>query len=63
MSTEQKPNCPLETGLRPCICELPRCPVCGYTKHDASFEGDHHICKGRIPDKQRPTTPEGGKGL
>jgi hypothetical protein len=43
-------NCPLVTGLRPCMCDLPRCPECNYTKHDAQFEGDHHICPGTIPE-------------
>lgn len=47
----KKPNCPLETGLRPCMCRLPRCPVCGYTKHDAMYEGDHGLCKGKIPER------------
>lgn len=42
-------NCPLVTGLRPCECDLPRCPVCNYTEHDARFEGDHHLCRGVIP--------------
>jgi len=42
-------NCPLRTGLRPCQCDLPRCPSCGYTKHDAEFEGDHGLCGGSIP--------------
>ena len=42
-------NCPLETGLRPCMCNMPRCPVCNYTAHDATFEGDHRLCKGTIP--------------
>lgn len=44
-----KPNCPLETGLRPCQCDLPRCPECGYTEHDARFEMDHIYCRGTIP--------------
>jgi len=44
-----QPNCPLATGLRPCACDLPRCPVCNYTEHDAAFEMDHHLCKGVIP--------------
>jgi hypothetical protein len=35
--------------MRPCLCDLPRCPICGYTKHDASFEGDHSKCTGEIP--------------
>lgn len=43
-------NCPLITGLRPCECNLPRCPKCNYTKHDAQFEGDHHNCNGKIPE-------------
>lgn len=42
-------NCPLVTGLRPCECSLPRCPKCGYTAHDARFEGDHFLCSGTIP--------------
>lgn len=46
------PNCPLETGVRPCECEgMPRCPVCNYTEHDAEFEGDHARCPGRIPEE------------
>jgi hypothetical protein len=45
----EKRNCPLETGLRPCECDLPRCTRCGYTEHDARFEGDHHNCGGAIP--------------
>lgn len=45
----QKVSCPLEIGLRPCTCALPRCPVCNYTEHDAAFKGDHHLCKGVIP--------------
>lgn len=49
----KKPNCPLETGLRPCMCDLPRCPVCGYTKHDAQFEGDHFVCIGKISKRER----------
>lgn len=44
------PNCPLRTGLRPCECDLPRCKACGYTKHDAAFEGDHVRCPGKIPE-------------
>jgi hypothetical protein len=47
-----KANCPLETGLRPCMCDIPRCPVCNYTTHDAAFEGDHHLCKGKIPESE-----------
>lgn len=43
-------NCPLETGLRPCECDLPRCPVCNYTRHDAAFEMDHATCSGTIPE-------------
>lgn len=46
---EAEPNCPLKTGLRPCMCDLPRCPVCNYTKHDAAFEMDHDRCRGVIP--------------
>lgn len=42
-------NCPLETGIRPCLCDLPRCPKCNYTEHDARFEMDHHLCGGEIP--------------
>lgn len=42
-------NCPLRTGLRPCDCDLPRCPICNYTEHDAAFEADHALCPGRIP--------------
>jgi len=44
-----QPNCPLQTGLRPCECDLPRCPVCNYTDHDARFECDHWHCGGAIP--------------
>lgn len=50
-----KPNCPLETYLRPCMCpDMPRCPECGYTQHDADAEGDHHLCGGAIPEKALP---------
>lgn len=49
------PNCPLRTGARPCMCDLPRCPECGYTKHDAQFECDHARCGGTIP----PAKPVG----
>lgn len=51
------PNCPLVTGQRPCECDLPRCPVCNYTEHDARFERDHHLCRGVIPHPpaQEPT--------
>lgn len=46
-------NCPLVTGLRPCMCEgMPRCPICNYTAHDAAFEMDHASCPGRIPDEE-----------
>lgn len=55
MTTEdilsESSNCPLKTGLRPCQCHLPRCPVCNYTKHDAQFEMDHSACSGTIPEK------------
>ncbi len=51
MKKSRELNCPLETGMRPCECELPRCPICGYTEHDARFEGDHYRCKGIIPPK------------
>lgn len=44
-----EPNCPLRTGLRPCMCDLPRCPECGYTEHDVRFEGDHYLCPGTVP--------------
>jgi hypothetical protein len=27
-----------------------RCPECGYTKEDAQFHMDHHLCKGKIPE-------------
>jgi hypothetical protein len=48
---EPEPNCPLRTGLRPCMCDLPRCPSCGYTEHDRQFEGEHDdLCTGRIPE-------------
>ena len=46
---EAAPNCPLKTGMRPCLCDLPRCPKCNYTKHDAAFEQDHRFCSGIIP--------------
>lgn len=53
IATSGKPNCPLETGLRPCMCEgLPRCPICNYSAHDAAFEMDHASCSGRIPDEE-----------
>ena len=48
-------NCPLTTGLRPCMCpNEPRCPECGYTAHDAAFELDHSRCPGQIPAKEAP---------
>ena len=50
-----KPNCPLETGLRPCECGMPRCPVCNYTVHDAAFEMDHGSCPGKIPEASKPS--------
>lgn len=50
------PNCPLSTGLRPCECDMPRCPECGYTEHDAQFEMDHHVCPGTIPGTTSPST-------
>ena len=43
-------NCPLESGAGPCECDLPRCPVCGYTEHDARFHQDHERCEGEIPE-------------
>lgn len=43
-------NCPLETGLRPCMCDLPRCPLCSYSDHDERFAMNHSACKGQIPD-------------
>lgn len=42
-------NCPLRTGSGPCECDLPRCPECGYTKHDSQFQADHYLCVGTIP--------------
>ena len=54
-----KPNCPLVTNLRPCTCpDEPRCPVCGYTAHDAACEMDHHPCSGTIPPRLTPATIE-----
>lgn len=44
-----EPNCPLATGLRPCQHDIPRCPKCNYTDHDARFELDHSTCGGLIP--------------
>lgn len=42
-------SCPnLSRGIRPCTCDLPRCPKCGYTRHDAHFEMDHRLCDGAI---------------
>lgn len=52
MSKEK--NCPLVTGLRPCGCNIPRCPVCRYTEHDAQFEMDHYLCSVSIPDIPEP---------
>lgn len=43
-------DCPnLSRNINPCECDLPRCPRCGYTRHDASFQLDHRMCPGRIP--------------
>ena len=38
-----------------------RCPACGYTKADAQFHGDHHLCRndGNAPWQKRPQ-PKGG---
>lgn len=48
-------ECPATPG--PCECPgLPRCPSCGYTRHDASFWGDHGRCGGVIPGE--PGSPE-----
>ena len=36
----------------PGLCEcsdMPRCPKCGYTEHDAAYLMDHHLCDGTIP--------------
>ena len=43
-----------------CTCDLPRCPVCGYTKHDAAFHMDHGMCKGVIPPFQVEAAAEPG---
>ncbi len=32
----------------------PRCPECGYTQADASLHGDHHLCRGKIPEPDSP---------
>jgi hypothetical protein len=48
----EEANCPLKSGVRPCGCDIPRCELCGYTEHDAQFEGDHALGEaagGRIP--------------
>lgn len=50
-------NCPLVTGLRPCMCDLPRCPTCNYSDHDARFEMDHGSCSGVIPAPRPPGPP------
>ena len=34
----------------------PHCPVCGYTKEDAGFNLDHHLCSGKIPKKSEAKT-------
>lgn len=56
-----EPNCPLTTGLRPCLCDLPRCPVCGYTRHEGRGVGlprmrqvcDRERC-GDVPSPRYP---------
>jgi len=36
-----------------CTCpNEPRCPLCGYTKHDAQFLMDHNLCNGEIPERK-----------
>lgn len=39
-----------QCGVQPCPCDLPRCPFCNYTRHDAAFNMDHQVCAGAIPD-------------
>jgi hypothetical protein len=42
----------IELCSRPGVCNcpnMPRCPVCNYTAHDAAYLMDHNLCKGRIP--------------
>jgi hypothetical protein len=37
---------------RPGVCNcqnMPRCPVCNYTAHDAAYLMDHRLCRGEIP--------------
>lgn len=47
---DPNPNCPLVTGMIPCMCDLPRCPICNYySKHDAAYHMDHDLCSGTIP--------------
>lgn len=54
-------NCPLDSGAGPCECEaMGRCPICGYTQHDALFQGDHASCPGRIPSDD--DNPDFGHG-
>jgi hypothetical protein len=58
-----KPNCPLRTGLIPCECDLPRCPECNYTKHDAAFEfAGHRPCRGFIPPRKNVVRCAIGEG-
>lgn len=39
-----------------CACPgEPRCPLCGYTKHDAQFLMDHSLCNGEIPERETAT--------
>ena len=46
-------NCPLVTGRIPCMCDIPRCPACGYTEHDARFHLDHGLCREKNPPWRR----------
>ena len=40
-----------------CTCDLPHCPLCGYTRHDAAHLMDHRLCKGVIPPDDREPKP------
>jgi hypothetical protein len=39
----------------------PHCPKCGYTREDAMYNGDHHLCDGEIPESNSPVIPEGSE--
>lgn len=48
-SRPTKEDCSTLHDGRVCECDLPRCPSCGYTQHDAAFHLDHDLCLGTIP--------------